>query len=182
MDQLTATHSTTTPDGTEPADDHTDVDTDGATRGRAAVRTALVTFVAVLVALVAVTLVLTGGVLTYPLDDPAIHLAVARRLAFDGTWGVVAGEYQAASSSPVWTVLLAPTQIVARGAAGETVPLVINLVAGLSVVRLLRPDLAQLRPSLRRPLDAVVDTGRLHFFDPETGLGIYAIDNEGAIA
>ena len=159
MDQLTATHSTTTPDGTEPADDHTDVDTDGATRGRAAVRTASVTFVAVLVALVAVTLVLTGGVLTYPLDDPAIHLAVARRLAFDGTWGVVAGEYQAASSSPVWTVLLAPTQIVARGAAGETVPLVINLVAGLSVVRLLRPDLAQLRPSLRRPLDAVAVAG-----------------------
>jgi multiple sugar transport system ATP-binding protein len=31
------------------------------------------------------------------------------------------------------------------------------------------------------PVDAVVDTGRLHFFDPETGLGIYAIDKEGAI-
>ena len=33
-----------------------------------------------------------------------------------------------------------------------------------------------------RPVDAVVDTGRLHFFDPETGLGIYAIDEEGAMA
>jgi multiple sugar transport system ATP-binding protein len=32
------------------------------------------------------------------------------------------------------------------------------------------------------PVDAVVDTGRLHFFDPETGLGIYAIDKEGAMA
>ena len=32
------------------------------------------------------------------------------------------------------------------------------------------------------PVDAVVDTGRLHFFDPETGLGIYAIDEEGATA
>ena len=32
------------------------------------------------------------------------------------------------------------------------------------------------------PVDAVVDTERLHFFDPETGLGIYAIDNEGATA
>jgi multiple sugar transport system ATP-binding protein len=31
------------------------------------------------------------------------------------------------------------------------------------------------------PVDAVVDTGRLHFFDPETGRGIYAIDKEGAI-
>jgi hypothetical protein len=27
----------------------------------------------------------TGGVLVYVLDDPAIHLTVARRLAFDGT-------------------------------------------------------------------------------------------------
>jgi multiple sugar transport system ATP-binding protein len=31
------------------------------------------------------------------------------------------------------------------------------------------------------PVDAVVDAGRLHFFDPETGLGIYAIDEEGAM-
>jgi multiple sugar transport system ATP-binding protein len=30
-------------------------------------------------------------------------------------------------------------------------------------------------------VDAVVDTGRLHFFDPDTGRGIYAIDKEGAI-
>jgi multiple sugar transport system ATP-binding protein len=32
------------------------------------------------------------------------------------------------------------------------------------------------------PVDAVVDTGRLHFFDPDTGRGIYALDKEGAIA
>src|ERR671918_536569 len=31
------------------------------------------------------------------------------------------------------------------------------------------------------PVDAVVDTGRLHFFDPDTGRGIYALDKEGAI-
>jgi hypothetical protein len=31
------------------------------------------------------------------------------------------------------------------------------------------------------PVDAVVDTGRLDFFDPDTGRGIYAIDKEGAI-
>ena len=30
-------------------------------------------------------------------------------------------------------------------------------------------------------VDAVVDTGRLHFFDPDTGRGIYALDEERAI-
>jgi len=30
-------------------------------------------------------------------------------------------------------------------------------------------------------VDAVVDTGRLHFFDPDTGRGIYAVEQEGAI-
>lgn len=97
----------------------------------------------------------TGGVFVYVLDDPAIHLTVARRLAFDGTWGVVAGEFQSASSSPLWTLILAPTQWVARGTAGEVVPLALNVAAALWTVRLLAPDLSVLRPSRRRPLDAV---------------------------
>ncbi len=92
------------------------------------------------------TLVRTGGRWIYPLDDPAIHLSVARRLAYDGTWGVVAGQYQAASSSPLWTLLLAPTQWVARGRVGEQVPIVLNVLAGLAVVGLLARDWAALRP------------------------------------
>jgi hypothetical protein len=95
----------------------------------------------------------TGGVFVYVLDDPAIHLAVARRLAFDGTWGVAAGDFQSASSSPLWTLILAPTQWVARGTAGEVVPLVLNVAAALWTVRLLAADLSVLRPSRRRPLD-----------------------------
>jgi hypothetical protein len=96
------------------------------------------------------TLVRTGGRWIYPLDDPAIHLSVARRLAYDGTWGVVAGHYQAASSSPLWTLLLAPTQWVVRGHAGEQVPIVLNLLAGLAVVALLAPDWTALRPASGR--------------------------------
>jgi hypothetical protein len=123
--------------------------------GRSAARLAAVTLVAGVAVLYLSTIWLTGGTFTYPVDDPAIHLTVARRLAYDGTWGVVAGDYQAASSSPLWTVALAPTQWLARGAAGEVVPLVLNAVAGLWVIGLLRPDLAVLRPGPRRRLDAV---------------------------
>ena len=47
-----------------------------------------------------------GGDLAYVLDDPAIHLSVADRLARDGTWGVVPGHFESASSSPLWTVLV----------------------------------------------------------------------------
>jgi hypothetical protein len=97
----------------------------------------------------------TGGTFVYVIDDPAIHLAVARRLAFDGTWGIVPGEFQSASSSPLWVPLLAPTQWLASGTAGELVPLAFAVIAGLAVVLLLQPDLAVLRPGVRRPLDAL---------------------------
>ena len=120
-----------------------------------AARLAAVTVVVTVVALYAATTWLTSGTFVYPIDDPAIHLAVARRLAHDGTWGVVAGEFQSASSSPLWTVLLAPTQWLVRGAAGELVPLALAVAAAVAVVWLLRDDLAALRPGRRRPLDAL---------------------------
>ncbi|HET6950792.1 MAG TPA: hypothetical protein VFI47_10475 [Acidimicrobiales bacterium] len=114
--------------------------------GRAATRLAWVTLAVTGAVLVGAVVVLTGGTFTYPLDDPAIHLTVARRFVHDGTWGVVAGQYQAASSSPLWTLILAPTQWLVRGAAGELVPVALNVLAGLWVIRLLRDDLGALGP------------------------------------
>lgn len=97
----------------------------------------------------------TGGTFVYVIDDPAIHLTMARRLAFDGTWGVVPGEFQSASSSPLWVVLLAPGQRLLGGRIGEVAPLVLALVAALAAVRVLGPDLDVLRPGRRRPLDVL---------------------------
>jgi hypothetical protein len=49
----------------------------------------------------------TGGVFMYPLDDPFIHMEVARNLAVDGNWGINPGEFASASSSLLYTVILA---------------------------------------------------------------------------
>jgi hypothetical protein len=117
----------------------------------------LVTALALLVA----SLRAAAGHLVYPLDDAAIHLSVAQNLAHHGTWGVVPGEIQSASSSPLWTVLLGGWLLAADLArhVGLDVPdsvgpLLINLAAGLWVVAVLAGWQRVLAPGWRRILDA----------------------------
>ena len=50
---------------------------------------------------------LNDGVFTYAQDDPYIHLSIARTLAMHGVWGLSPDEFAGASSSPLWTGLLA---------------------------------------------------------------------------
>jgi hypothetical protein len=92
--------------------------------------------------------------MVYVLDDPAIHLAIARNVAEHGTWGVVPGHFESASSSPVWTVLLSAA-VAVLPAGEEAVALVLNLIAGVAVLVLLARAQTVLRPALRRPLDAL---------------------------
>ncbi|HEX7135972.1 MAG TPA: hypothetical protein VF228_25560 [Iamia sp.] len=96
----------------------------------------------------------SDGRLVYVLDDPAIHLSIARNLAEHGTWGVVPGHFESASSSPVWTVILA-AGVAVLPAGEEALALVLNLVAGVAVLALLARAQTVLRPGLRRPLDAL---------------------------
>ena len=49
----------------------------------------------------------SDGVIGYAQDDAYIHLAIAKNFAFHGVWGVTPWESVSASSSPVWTLLLA---------------------------------------------------------------------------
>jgi len=94
----------------------------------------------------------THGHFTYLLDDPAIHLAVARDLALHGTWGVSPHDYQSASSSPLWTLLLAPFALLPRPVF-EVVPLILNVAAALWIARLLVVRTGLLRPAWGRWLD-----------------------------
>lgn len=48
----------------------------------------------------------TGGNFVYGIDDPYIHLAIARNFSFHGVWGVTEYANSASSSSPLWVVLL----------------------------------------------------------------------------
>ena len=80
----------------------------------------------------AAILVLNRGVLTYTLDDPYLHLALAENLGA-GHYGLDRTDHSAPSSSILWPYLLAPF---AASALGAWLPLVINLIASIGIVAL----------------------------------------------
>lgn len=74
-----------------------------------------------------------AGGFAFGLDDPYIHLAIARELATRGEWGLGEG-FVSGRSSPLWTALLALGLL--AGAPGPALPVVYNavLVLALGVV------------------------------------------------
>ncbi|HEV2471241.1 MAG TPA: hypothetical protein VGS41_01155 [Chthonomonadales bacterium] len=83
-------------------------------------------------ALLLVSTAQTGGHICYILDDPFIHLAIARNLVTHGVWGVSPYQFSASSSSPGWTLLLAA--VYKLTGAGLAAPLVLNILLGLAVL------------------------------------------------
>ena len=75
-----------------------------------------------------------AGTFVYAQDDPYIHLTVARTLAEHGVWGIRPDQFASASSSPLWTVLLAI--LWKLGAHAVWWPLVVNVVCGIAVLAL----------------------------------------------
>ncbi len=68
----------------------------------------------------------------YPIDDPYIHLAMARHFAEHGLWGVSLAGFSASSSSPGWTALLASGFYLFG--SQEWLPLALNMAAGLALI------------------------------------------------
>jgi len=75
----------------------------------------------------------TGGHWSYPLDDTFIHLAIAKNVAFHGVWGISASQFQSASSSVGYTLILASLIKLFPGYI-LLIPFIVNLLAGLLLI------------------------------------------------
>ncbi|MGE3957882.1 MAG: hypothetical protein AB7H96_14275 [Vicinamibacterales bacterium] len=93
---------------------------------------ALLLFGVLFVAVTLQVLRATDGHVGYALDDAYIHLAIARNVAQHGTWGINAGFFASASSSPLWTALLGA--LFTLTGVNDVIPLVLNLSGALALI------------------------------------------------
>ena len=114
---------------------------------------AIALYLALVAILLWLSLARTGGSFVYAQDDPYIHLALARTLADHGVWGIRPGEFASASSSPLWTLLLATFWKL--GAHAVWVPFVLNILFGVVLLTVSASYVAR----AFRPADSEVDFG-----------------------
>lgn len=109
--------------------------------------------------LLVITFLLSGivdgndGQFTYMLDDPYIHMAMAKNIAAHGVWGITPYEFSASSSSPVWTIILAA--IFRLTGPWDLLPLLLNTALSLLVLKFFADRLNDLlgdRPLLNAAL------------------------------
>ncbi len=67
-----------------------------------------------------------GGHFVYALDDPYIHMAMAKNFVMHGVWGITPAEFTSSSSSPLWTLLLSGVYFITG--VNEIAPFVLNII------------------------------------------------------
>jgi hypothetical protein len=108
-------------------------------RTRVPARALLVGAYAVVLTITLVAVVARTGEIVFVLDDPYIHLAIARNLSNHLTFGVTPGAYESASSSPIWTLLLA-VGLTATPLTGTALVLGLGIAGSVWVLWNLLPD------------------------------------------
>lgn len=78
----------------------------------------------------------TNGTFMYPLDDTFIHMALARNLAFHGVWGMNPFAFASASSSVLYTLLLA--MLFKLFSVHVLIPFVINAIVAIGILVIVR--------------------------------------------
>ena len=120
--------------------------------------------------ILALSLWRNDGNFVYALDDPYIHLDLARQIATTGLYGVNPGEYAAPSSSIIWPFLLAPFAFLP---GFVQIPFIIGLlVTGSSAAVITRMLPERLSPQTRI---ALAFTATLAFNLP--GLALMGMEN-----
>lgn len=82
----------------------------------------------------------TNGTFMYPLDDTFIHMALARNLAYHGVWGMNPYAFASASSSVLYTLLLAT--LFKLFSVHVLIPFVINGIVAIGALVVVRRWLA----------------------------------------
>jgi hypothetical protein len=75
------------------------------------------------------------GHIVYALDDAYIHMAIAKNVVQQGTFGITPYEFDSASSSPLWTAVLAALYAVLG--VSEALPLLLNFAFGVVALLLI---------------------------------------------
>jgi len=127
---------------------------------------------AIIAVLLNASLIYTHGHLVYALDDPYIHMAMAKNFAQHGVWGVTKYEFSSSSSSLLYPLLL--FVIFFLFGVNEAVPLVLNVVFATLTTYLIYILLKQYKfPSIYNfivllsiifftPFPAIIFTGMEH--------------------
>lgn len=96
----------------------------------------LIVALGLLYAVVAVCLTMSfrqnGGHLVYAVDDPYIHMAVAKNFSNEGVWGISRYGFSSTSSSLLWVLLLSLEY--SLFGVNESAPLVLNLIFATATV------------------------------------------------
>ena len=113
-----------------------------------------------------------GGILVYALDDPYIHMAMAKNLVTKGVWGVTDLGFTSSSSSPLWTMMISVVYFLIG--PSELVPFGLNAALAITLLlwlwTVLRRDrsrtvsafLALLAIIFLTPLPSLVFCGQEH--------------------
>lgn len=73
-----------------------------------------------------------NGNLVYAIDDPYIHMAIAKNLVNNGNWGPTPFEYASASSSILWTLLIASVYFIFG--ISELVPFILAFLSAVGLL------------------------------------------------